>query len=217
MIHISSQFPFQSGTLNGFLTYLNQESLTDFLVTSTIYPIYSDHSGSYCVDRNPNTFCHTSNQAGEIKYFLVHLKNISFKVEGYSFQNRNLLANNPNNWVFEGSNDGSIFFELDKQVTSDQCVPGIIRSFPISTNLHFSYFRLVFSDISCDGSEYFNIAEFELFGNTIIPNSCQSCAFHHIHAHVFPLIFIFSLLLANGTVFFIDISEIHVSLNFLIF
>ena len=197
MICISSEFPFQNGTLNGFLTYLKQNSMIDYFVTSTVYPQHSNFFGSNCIDRNPSTICHTTNTVNENKYFMVHLKNVSFKVEGYSFQNRNIVDNNPNNWVFEGSNDGSTFHELDNQTTTSQCAPGIIRSFPITTDLTFYYFRMVFYGKSCNNDYYFNIAEFELFGNIYVPSNHKSCTCLQVVTLVFPLIFVFCIMISN--------------------
>ena len=95
-----------------------------------------------------------------------------------SFQNRDANFNNPINWLFQGSNDGSTFYELDYQYVTTQCASGMIRSFPVISDQSFSYFRLVFSGTSCDNTQLFNIAEFELFGSLNNSNENKSCNCH---------------------------------------
>ena len=82
-------------------------------------------------------------------------------------QNREDGYWNPIKWTLKGSNNFIDFQDLDRknlESNNANCAGNITRSFIATSDEYFSYFKFETNGKSCGGCNYFNLAEFELFG-----------------------------------------------------
>ena len=192
---IKTAYPYESGSLNGLIADLKLKLLLSSHINAAIIPQAENWEASNCLDRDPETFCHTTSTTSVAKYLQVQVKYIPFLLKGYAFQHRNPCYHGPKNWTLEGSLDGVLYHSIDSQYSENQCTGGLIRSFPVNNNQFSSYFRMVFHGTSCYGSTYFNLAEFELFGSFQSFDGAE-CSYHfqHLSTSILPILVSYLLL-----------------------
>ena len=185
-------FPYQSDSLDGFFTYLNGS--TSYFSTFT-HPEFGDKNFNLCLDRKPETYCHTNNS--DNGYFLINLKPHQFKISGYNLQNRNTDNqgyHNILNWDILGSNDGisyDIIHSVHSEKNDQNCSAGLKRSFKMTTETNkYSFIKIKQTGTSCGVEDAMNVAEFEMFGEFFLCNAHQTCKLRSKIQMVIFMIFI---------------------------
>ena len=153
-------FPYKANTIDGFFTYIKGDRS---LYSTDVQPLLSQHYFDYCLDREPQTYCHTSDTTNG--YFLVNLKPHKFHITGYGIQNRADGYHNPLHWQLHASVDGLIYDIIDTvDQGSDQCANGQNRTRKVETANLYSFFKFFKTGTTCSGASSMNLAEFEIFG-----------------------------------------------------
>ena len=158
-------FPYKNGSLDGFFNKFHSLGTSNVLYKTSISPQYYYFSVANCFDRNSNSFCHTTSGLGN--YLLIEFNLYPFYLYGYGFQHRHESGHYPKNWKFEVSNDISNFLKVHENNDLDDslCKIGIIRTFQVKLTQPYKYFKFSPTGNGCTNKEYFDFAEFELFGS----------------------------------------------------
>ncbi|MBD2609449.1 hypothetical protein H6G81_34410 [Scytonema hofmannii FACHB-248] len=114
------------------------------------------------VDRQPSEFYTSSIDNSWVELII---SSGSLKCNYYSIRNRSNVDHYLRNWKFQGSNDGSVWADLDVRTNNiTLSSPSQWLSFPITTTNFYTQFRLLQNGLNSAGYAYLCLGEIELYG-----------------------------------------------------
>jgi hypothetical protein len=114
------------------------------------------------VDRQPSEFYTSTIDNSWIK---LTISSGSLKCKYYSIRNRSNTDHYLRNWKLQGSNDGSVWVDLDTRINNTTLNSASQwLSFPITTTNFYTQFRLLQNGVNSAGYAYLCLGEIELYG-----------------------------------------------------
>ncbi|MEH1956818.1 discoidin domain-containing protein [Nostoc sp.] len=118
------------------------------------------------IDRTNSSFYTNSNPGSWVKFGLGSAK---LKCNYYSIKSRADSADYyPRNWKLQGSNDDTTWADLDTQSNNSSLVSNSQwLSIPVTSDVAYSYFRILGTGLNSAGYDHLVLGEVELYGEYI--------------------------------------------------
>ena len=171
---MTHRFSSSSGTLNGIFTYVNQVSkiknegdlihlagMVTFKNGSSLSDFFSPAKKTYIV-----TY-------GESCSLTFTFSTISVNITGYSITSDPSVNRALRDWTFEGKNNESNKWEL---LHSEYNYQGFLNDSPMHFSVNngvYNSFKLTKLNINNDGTTYFDLHGFDVFGQICNPVNCD--------------------------------------------
>jgi hypothetical protein len=165
-----------SHSMDGIIQFLSRECQGNVhrlgIVDITASSVYLQYEASNAADIGVDSYFASENRPDQ--WICYAFKNRRVRVTDYSIQsqfNAGVGQLQPRHWVLEGSDDGNLWTELDRQQgDSSLNGPNRVSTFHLMRQTVVRIIRLRQIGVNHSGSNYFVIGGFELFG-TLFQNS----------------------------------------------
>ena len=171
---MTHRFSSSSGTLNGIFTYVNQVSKIknegDLIHLAGMVTFKDGSSLSDFFTPAKKTYIVTT---GENCSLTFTFSTISVNITGYSITSDPSVNRALRDWTFEGKNNESNKWEL---LHSEYNYQGFLNDSPMHFSVNngvYNSFKLTKLNINNDGTTYFDLHGFDVFGQICNPVNCD--------------------------------------------